>query len=68
RQALIDTLNSKGPALLDVVVNRNELVTPPKLTWKELTGFGLYLIKAVLNGQGNEVIDLAKSNLFDTKF
>jgi pyruvate dehydrogenase (quinone) len=67
-QALSDTLNTRGPALLDVVVNRNELVSPPKLTWKELTGFGLYLIKAVLNGQGDEVIDLAKTSLFDTKF
>jgi len=29
-----------------------------------LTGFGLYLIRAVLNGRGDEVIDLADTNLF----
>ena len=29
-----------------------------------LTDFGLYLIRAVLNGRGDEVIDLVKTNLF----
>jgi hypothetical protein len=29
-----------------------------------LTGFGLYLIRAVLNERGDEVMDLAKTNLF----
>jgi pyruvate dehydrogenase (quinone) len=29
-----------------------------------MIGFSLYMIKAVLNGRGDEIIDLAKSNLF----
>jgi hypothetical protein len=29
-----------------------------------MIGFSLYLIKAVLNGRGDEIIDLAKTNLF----
>jgi hypothetical protein len=29
-----------------------------------MTGFSLYLIRAVLNRRGDEVIDLAKTNLF----
>jgi pyruvate dehydrogenase (quinone) len=66
--AVTEVLDASGPALLDVVVNRNELVTPPKLTLKELSGFGLYLIKAVLNGQGDQVIDLAKTALYEAEF
>jgi hypothetical protein len=30
----------------------------------ETTGFGLSLLKAMLNGRGDELIDLAKVNLF----
>jgi pyruvate dehydrogenase (quinone) len=29
-----------------------------------MIGFSLYMIKAVLNGRGDEIIDLAKTNLF----
>ncbi len=29
-----------------------------------MIGFSLYMIKAVLNGRGDEILDLAKSNLF----
>jgi pyruvate dehydrogenase (quinone) len=53
-----------GPALLDVVTNRQELAMPPKTRLTQGLGFGLYALKAVLNGQGDEVIDLARSNLF----
>jgi len=59
------TFEYDGPALLDVVVNRQELFMPPTITLQQAIGFNLYMIKAVLNGKGNEVIDLAKSNLFD---
>lgn len=62
---LTDFLNAKGPALIDVPLNRNELVMPPKLSLKELSGFGLYLVKAVLSGEGNQIIDLAKTSLFE---
>ena len=53
-----------GPALLDVVTNRQELAMPPKTRLTQGLGFGLYALKAVLNGQGDEVIDLTRSNLF----
>ncbi|MEM3794303.1 MAG: ubiquinone-dependent pyruvate dehydrogenase [Thermoprotei archaeon] len=66
--ALKAMFEAKGPSLIDVVVNRYELVAPPKLTLKELSGFGLYMIKALLNNRGDEVIDLAKTSLFDTVF
>jgi pyruvate dehydrogenase (quinone) len=62
--ALEKALAHEGPALVDVVVNRQELSMPPTIDLQQMTGFGLYLIRAVLNGRGDEVIDLAKSNLF----
>ena len=37
---------------------------PPTITVEEAKGFSLYMLRAVLNGRGDEVIDLAKANLF----
>ncbi|GGF04613.1 pyruvate dehydrogenase [Aliidongia dinghuensis] len=52
-----------GPALVDVVSARQELVMPPKTGLTEARHFGLFLLKAVMNGRANQVIDLAKVNL-----
>jgi pyruvate dehydrogenase (quinone) len=52
-----------GPALLDVVTAKQELVMPPKTELSQVAGFSLWLLKAVLNGRGDEVIDLARTNL-----
>jgi pyruvate dehydrogenase (quinone) len=64
RPMLVQALNHDGPTLLDVVVNRQELSMPPSIELNQMTGFTLYMIKAVLNGRGDEIIDLAKTNLF----
>jgi pyruvate dehydrogenase (quinone) len=48
---------------LDVVVNRQELALPPKATAEQIKGFSLYVLKAVMNGRGDEIIDLARTNL-----
>ena len=53
-----------GPALVDVIVNRQELSLPPTITAQQALGFSLYMVKAVLTGRGDEVIDLVKTNLF----
>jgi pyruvate dehydrogenase (quinone) len=53
-----------GPALVEVHVARQELSMPPTITLEQAAGFGLFLLRAVLNGRGDEVIDLAKVNLF----
>jgi len=37
---------------------------PPSIDVDRMIGFGLYMIKAVLNGCGDEIIDLARTNLF----
>jgi pyruvate dehydrogenase (quinone) len=49
--------------LVDAVVNRLELAMPPKVTVEMAKGFTLYMLKAVLNGRGDEIVDLARSNL-----
>ena len=64
RPILIQALGHNGPALVDVAVNRQELLMPPSINLDVIKGFTLYMIKAVLNGRGDEVIDLAKTNLF----
>jgi pyruvate dehydrogenase (quinone) len=53
-----------GPVLIDAVVNRNELAMPPSITLDMAKGFTLYMVKAVMNGRGDEVVDLAKTNLW----
>jgi pyruvate dehydrogenase (quinone) len=36
---------------------------PPTITYEQAKGFSLFMMKAVLSGRGDEVIDLAKVNL-----
>ena len=57
-------LEHDGPVLIDAVVNRTELAMPPSITLEMAKGFSLYMVKAVMNGRGDEVIDLARSNLW----
>jgi pyruvate dehydrogenase (quinone) len=64
RPMLVQALKHDGPALVEVVVNRQELAMPPSIEWDQMMGFSLYMIKAVLNGRGDEIIDLAKTNVF----
>ncbi len=54
----------EGPVLVDAVVNRQELTMPPKITAEMAKGFGLFMLKAVFSGRGDEVIDLARTNLW----
>ncbi len=63
RPMLVEALNHDGPALVDVVVNRQELSLPASIKLDQMIGFSLYMIKAVLSGRGDEIIDLAKTNL-----
>jgi pyruvate dehydrogenase (quinone) len=51
-------LATPGPALLDVVVARSELVMPPVIKAGQLLGTALYSAKAILAGRIDDVIDL----------
>ncbi len=61
--ALKEALSHDGPAMVEVLVNRQELSMPPTITAEQVKGFSLYMIRAVLSGRGDEVVDLAKTNL-----
>jgi len=61
--AIKEALAHPGPALVDVVSVRQELIMPPVTTLDEAHKFGVFMLKAVLDGRGAELIDLAKSNL-----
>jgi pyruvate dehydrogenase (quinone) len=37
---------------------------PPSITVEMAKGFSLYMVKAVMNGRLDEIIDLAKTNLW----
>jgi pyruvate dehydrogenase (quinone) len=63
RPMLAEALRHGGPALVEVVVNRQELSMPPTIEFEQMMGFSLYMIKAVLDGRGTEILDLAKTNL-----
>jgi pyruvate dehydrogenase (quinone) len=64
--AVADLLAQPGPALLDVVTNKQEISMPPVLTEKEVKGFGLWGLRAVLNGRGDEIVDLIEGgNVFE---
>jgi len=52
-----------GPVLIDVVTAKHELAMPPKIEWAQAKGFSLYMLRAVLNGRGDEVLELAQTNL-----
>jgi pyruvate dehydrogenase (quinone) len=64
RPMLAQALQHKGPALVEVLVSRQELSMPPTITLEQMKGFSLFALKAVLSGRGNEIVDLAKVNLF----
>jgi pyruvate dehydrogenase (quinone) len=61
---IADALAHDGPVLVDAVVNRTELAMPPAVTAEMAKGFTLFMVKAVLSGKMDEVVDLAVSNLW----
>ena len=52
-----------GPALVDIRVAPQELALPPKVSLEQAKGFALYTTRTILSGNGDEIIELAKSNL-----
>lgn len=61
--AVLAWLAEPGPALLDVVTDRFELVMPPKVKPGEVAGMALYSAKAVLGGRGRDVVGVVRNLL-----
>jgi pyruvate dehydrogenase (quinone) len=57
-----------GPALVEVMVARQELAMPPQVTLEQARGFTLWATRSVLSGRGDEVIEVARTNLRDLAF
>jgi pyruvate dehydrogenase (quinone) len=64
RPMIAQALKHDGPALVEVLVHRQELSMPPTISLDQMKGFTLFTLKAVLSGRGDEIVDLAKVNLF----
>jgi pyruvate dehydrogenase (quinone) len=58
-------LSHEGPVLIDVLTNPTELAMPPKINIEQAKGFGIYMIKQALLGDGAEVWDTLSSNFLN---
>ncbi len=60
--ALESAFAHPGPVLVDVVTAKQELSMPPQIKFDQAKGFSLYMLRAIINGRGDEVVELAKTN------
>jgi pyruvate dehydrogenase (quinone) len=63
--ALRAAFGHDGPAVVDVRTDRYELSLPPKLTFGQIKGFTLYATRTILAGEGEDLVELTKTNLRD---
>jgi pyruvate dehydrogenase (quinone) len=63
KAGLAEAFAHNGPALVDVRTARQELSIPPAVSAEQVKGFTLYAIRTVLSGRGDQLIDLAKTNI-----
>ncbi|WP_063034858.1 ubiquinone-dependent pyruvate dehydrogenase [Nocardia grenadensis] len=61
--AVAEALAYEGPALVDVVVARQELTIPPAISAEQAKGFTIYAIRTVLAGRAEELLDLVTTNV-----
>ncbi|GAB4085368.1 ubiquinone-dependent pyruvate dehydrogenase [Myceligenerans cantabricum] len=66
--ALRTAFEHDGPALVDVVTARQELSIPPAVSAQQVKGFTLYAIRTIMSGRGDELVDLADTNVFRRLF
>jgi pyruvate dehydrogenase (quinone) len=52
-----------GPAVVEVMTVRQELSLPPAIAAAQAKGFALWATRSVLSGQGDEVLEVARSNV-----
>jgi pyruvate dehydrogenase (quinone) len=62
RQALIEGLIYKGPALINIMTDPNALAMPPKVELGQVKGMALSMSKLMLSGRMDEVVDTIKAN------
>jgi pyruvate dehydrogenase (quinone) len=62
RPALSEALSHRGPALVDVVTDKNVLALPPKATVRQAKGFALAMTKMAFGGRIEDVLDTVAAN------
>lgn len=55
-------LAADGPALLDVKVNRMELVMPPEVTVGQVASTAMFGVRAIFDGRTGELVSLLRDN------
>ncbi|MCT9002958.1 ubiquinone-dependent pyruvate dehydrogenase [Microbacterium memoriense] len=68
RAAIERAMAIEGPVLVDVVTARQELSMPPAITVEQAKGFTLWALRTVMSGRGDELLDLADTNLWRRLF
>jgi pyruvate dehydrogenase (quinone) len=63
-EGIAAALSHDGPVLVDAVVSRMTLPIPPAITAEMAKGFTLYMVKAVFSGRTDDLVDLARANLW----
>lgn len=61
--AIVEAFAHEGPALVDVVVARQELTIPPAISAEQAKGFTIYAIRTILAGRADELLDLVTTNV-----
>lgn len=62
--AVAETMDHPGPVVLEVDTAKQELAMPPQIKFEQAKGFSLYMMKAIINGRGDEIVELSKTNWF----
>jgi pyruvate dehydrogenase (quinone) len=68
RDGLREAFTHDGPALVEVMTARQELSIPPSVAPGQALGFGLWATRSVLSGRGDEVLEVARTNVRELGF
>jgi pyruvate dehydrogenase (quinone) len=60
---LRSAFDAPGPALVEVMTARQELSVPPHVSAQQAEGFSLWATRSILSGHGDEVLEVARTNL-----
>jgi pyruvate dehydrogenase (quinone) len=59
--AMKDALEFPGPVVIDVLTDPLELIMPPEIKLEHMKGFSAWMMKAVMDGRGRELVQLGES-------
>jgi len=60
--AIDEMMAYNGPVVLEVDTAKQELAMPPQIKFEQAKGFSVYMMKALINGKGSEIVELSKTN------